>query len=146
MASEIRVGVSLAVKGTELDFRSSPTSFNADQALTNKGHGPGRVIATTAGKDVDLSAFTQPGVMWLQNLDSVNIVTAGVWDPVALKFYPLIELQPGEFYVLRLSRYLKEYYGTGTGTILTDTDPDNVRLRLKSDNANVECQVEVFES
>jgi hypothetical protein len=68
------------------------------------------------------------------NLDSTNYVEVGVL--VGATFYPMLELLPGETYVVRLSRNLQ--YGP-TGTAHTQD------LHLRANTASVKVLVEAFE-
>jgi hypothetical protein len=140
MANEARVTCSLYVRRGSLFYQSQPSSFQADVSTT-KGPSPGAITVSTDGTDVDLSQLVTPGLCRLMNLDDNNYVQYGIWDPTPGIFYPLGELLPGEFTVLRLSRNLgEEYTGVGTGT----TAPVN-SLRIKADTAACVVLVEAFE-
>lgn len=138
MADEAQIRSSLQILIDEVDYISRPTVFTADVSA-GVGPTPGRVVATLAGADIDISLLTIPGLCRIQNLDSTNYVTLGIWDGVS--FFPMDEWLPGETYVKRLSRVLGEEQGTGTGTITADVNT----LRLKADTAPCECIVEIFE-
>lgn len=140
MSNEVTVRVSLQIRKGELDYRSYPTQFQAD-ASVGEGPTPGLVLATTAGVSVDLTELSTPGFCWMQNLDATNYVTYGIWDPENSTFFPIGELLPGEFVMLRLARDIEEEYGTGTGTTGANTN----RLRLKADTASCHVRVEAFE-
>lgn len=140
MASEARITANLQIIKDTLQYQSKPTAFVAD-VEGKKGPTPGAVAITTAGTDIDFSQLTTPGLCRIQNLDDTNYVEYGIWEPTGSIFYPLGELLPGEFFVLRFSRNLQEQYaGTGTGT----TGPTN-RLRFKANTASVDVLVEAFE-
>lgn len=142
MTNEATIRASLAVIQGNVNFRSNPQSFTAD-VTGSAGPGPGLVSATAAGVDIDLSAFTTPAFCVLRNLDQTNFVEYGIWDGVS--FYPLGEIQPGEFYIIRLARNLTREYGTGTGTTGTAIN----RLRVKTNNnssAAANVVAEVFET
>lgn len=145
MANEATIRSSLQIfKGTDpiqLQYLSRPDSFTAT-VTGAKGPVPGAIQATIAGVDVDFSELTQPGLCRIVNLDATNFVTWGIWDPEIAKFFPLGEILPGEFYVIRLSRLLSAELGTGAGT----TGPNTNKLRLKADTASVNVSVEAFEN
>lgn len=125
---------------TLLDYQARPESFAADVTGT-KGPVPGAITCTTAGTDISFSELTTPGLCRIMNLDSNNYVEVGIWEPTGSIFYPLMELLPGESYVIRLSRNLQEQYaGTGTGT----TAPTNT-VRVKANAASCVVLVEAFE-
>jgi hypothetical protein len=144
MADEAQIRASLQIKGSgNLDYQSAPTAFTADVA-GNKGPVPGAISATAAGvgaggTDVDFSELTQPGLCRIQNLDTTNFITFGIWD--GTQFFPLGEVLAGESFVFRLSRDLSEEFGTGTGTTGTAANS----LRIKADTAACNVLVEAFE-
>ena len=139
MANEAYVRSSLRIRVGNLDYQSRPTAFNADLSV-EEGPTPGLVYATVDGADVDLSGLTTPGLCWMQNLDSDNTVTYGIWDPDISKFYPFGDLKPGECVALRLSAYFGQQF-TGTGTSVLDS---NQRLRIKGANATCKTRVDAF--
>lgn len=118
MADEIRVISSLVVRKNNVVYNTSKTAFTAD--MSGKfGPAPGAVTIPVVGIEIDLSGFTTPGFLEISNLedDGGNHFEYGIYDPETLAFFPIGECLPGETYVLRLSRNIKEqYYGTGTGT------------------------------
>lgn len=126
MANEATVRASLSVKKGNIDYASRPGSFQADVSGTN-GPTPGAMAVATAGTDVDLTELTTPGLVRLKNLDATNFFEYGIWDGAT--FHELGEVQPGEEYVLRLSRNF------------TSTS-----LRLKADTAAVKAVVDCFEA
>ena len=142
MADEASIQVSLQIQGSgNLQYRSYPNQFNADVS-GNKGPSPGAFQASVDGTDVDLSELNQPALCRITNLDATNFVTVGIWDSSTSTFYPLMELLPGEFYVVRLSRILGgEIAGTGTSTTQTGNT-----LRIKANTAACNVVVEAFEA
>jgi len=138
MANEASIRSSLSILVGKLDYRSNPTSFNADVS-TADGPTPGTISATLAGTDVSLTELTTPGLCRIMNLDSTNFVEVGVHDGTS--YFPLMELLPGETFVFRLARDLGLEFGTGTGTINADVNT----LRIKADTAACNVTVEVFE-
>lgn len=136
MANEATIRASLQIKKDSLDYRSNPTTFNAT-VNTTKGATPGGITATVAGVVIDLSALSTPGFCRIHNLDDSNFVTFGVYDGVS--FFPLLELLPGEFQVIRLSRYVNlEFVGTGTNA-------DTNQFMVRADTADCEVNVEAFD-
>ncbi len=142
MADEAQIRSSLSIVSGKLEYRSQPTAFNAD-VTGSKGPVPGAIQVTTAGTDVDFSELTTPGLCRLMNLDPTNFVVYGIWDPESHTFFPLGELLPGEFAVLRLARDLQEEMGTAAGTGTTGADTN--RLRFKAHTAACNVLVEAFE-
>lgn len=136
MANEARVNSSLQINKGNLQFRSNPTTFQA--TITGaKGPVPGAITAAVLGTNVNFSELTTPGLCRITNLDAINFVTFGVYDGTS--FYPLGEILPGEFYVLRLSRDLnEEYIGTGTNA-------DANQFRVVANTAACNVLVEAFE-
>jgi hypothetical protein len=140
MANEARLSVGLQISADNLRYQSQPTAFAAD-VTGRKGPTPGAITAPVGGKAVDLGELITPGLCRLMNVDSTNYVEVGIWDPGTDVFYPLVELLPGESFVIRLSRNIQEeYVGTGTGT----TGPGN-RLFVKANFADCVVLVEAFE-
>lgn len=134
---------SLDIRKNNLVWRPQPFNYRGTVSGTERGPYPGALLVSTAGVDVDLTQLTTPGLTIIRNLDSSALTThyieAGIWD--GTKFYPLMELMPGEAYPLRLSRYLGNAYGSGTGTT-----GSGKRLRLKACGAAAYASVEAFEA
>jgi len=140
MSNEATVNASLSIESTELKHRGYPQQFRA--TVTGRlGPGPGAIIVTPSGVDVDLSEFTNPSLYEVRNLDLTNLITIGIWD--GTEFYPLNEVLAGEHYVGRLSRYLGTSIESGSGTGTYDTG--TYTLRLKSDYTNVNAYFGAFE-
>lgn len=141
MSSEAQVTSYLQIIKDNLEYQSRPASFQADVSI-GKGPTPGALTVTTPGVDVDLSELTQPGLCRIANIDSTNRVEVGVWDPETTTFYPMLELLPGETYIVRLSRNIQgEYVGTGTVEgAATNT------LRIKAVSSSCIVLVEAFDS
>lgn len=139
MSDEARLTVSLQITSGNLEYQSRPTAFQADVAGA-KGPTPGAITASTSGTNVDLSQLTQPGLCRIMNLDETNRVEVGVHD--GLLFHPLLELLPGESYVVRLSRNVGEEEDMpGTGTT-----GDVNALCVRANTAACVVLVEAFES
>ena len=138
MADEAQIRSSLQITKGKLEYRSNPTAFTADVSVAD-GPTPGTIAVSTAGVDVDLSQLSTPGFCRVMNLDSTNFVSLGIWDGAT--FYPLLELLPGESFVMRIARDLGEEYGVGTGT--TGAAVNTMRLKANTDSCNV--TVEAFE-
>ncbi len=141
MANEARVTCSLQIRGGNTDYLSRPTSFQANVSSPITGPTPGIVNATQTGTIVSLALLTTPGLCRIQNLDLVNSVEMGVFDPDTNEFYPLLEFLPGESYPLRLSQFLGQELGTATtGTSSVGAD----QLMLRGIGGTVETLVEAF--
>lgn len=143
MANEATVRSALQIRSGNLNYSSLPASFTADVG-TAKGPTPGAVAISPYGTDIDLSQLTAPGLCRVMNLDSSVNIDLGIWDPEALKFYPLMTLLPGETYVIRLASDLAAEFGTGTGT--GSTGPDTNTLRARAQAREAVLLVEAFES
>jgi hypothetical protein len=139
VADEAVVTSQLVINKGHIVYQSQPGSFTADVSGTN-GPTPGAVTATVAGTVVSLAQLANPGLCRVMNIDATNFVTVGVDD--GARFFPLMELLPGESYVFRLSRYLnEEFTDTGTGT-----NADANFLMVKANTAACVVVVEAFES
>jgi len=90
------------------------------------------VTTAAAGVDVDLESLTTPALCRITNLDTTNFIEYGLY--ISATFYPLGEILPGEFYVIRLSRNLEP--GTGLATV----------FRLRADTASCAAVVEAFDA
>lgn len=148
MSDEANIQISLQITKSDdtgiVNYRSYPTQFTAD-VNGSLGPTPGAFIASIYGTDVDLSQLTTPGLCKVSNQDSTNFVSYGICDPETDKFYPLGEILPGEFFLLRLSRNLAhEYAGAGTGTGTTGAKTNT--LRFVADTASCVVLVEAFEA
>lgn len=136
MANEITVNSSLTVQNGSLVYQSRPTAFTATQEVAI-GPVVGSILVSTAGTSVSLASLATPGLCRIQNLDGTNIVEVGLSDGVY--FYPLLDLLPGETYVVRLCRHLgRREVAPGTGS----TTP--LSLMLRADDADCYVLVEAF--
>lgn len=148
MSAEIRVSSSLTVLSGNVRYQSPQSTFtvNLDPSVA-KGPVPGVVLCSLLGTLIDLSQLTTPGMCRLSNDDNsgTNVyVEVGIYDQTAAvnKFYPLLELEPGESCVVRLSRFLGQEFGTNTsGTALLGSDN---RLMIKAVGAAQNVKVEAF--
>lgn len=141
MANEATVTSSLQITKGNLKYASTPKDFRAT-VTGSKGPTPGAITVALAGTKVSLAQLTTPGLCRIANIDSTNYLIYGIFDGV--EFYPLGEVLPGEFYVIRLSRYLGRSIGTGvpgTGTY----DVGTYSLMLKATVAPLVAVVEAFE-
>lgn len=146
MVDEATIRTSLRIRKitgdlTLMDYQSGPTDFRADVSGT-KGPTPGAVAVSVVGTDVDLSELTTPGLCRIMNQDPTNYVTVGIFDTSATEFYPLMELLPGESYVIRLSRHVEtEVEAPGT----SGTYAGATTLRIRANAAPCSVLVEAFE-
>lgn len=138
MSNEATVSSGLVINKNSLQYQSRPASHRVDVTGT-KGPTPGALAVAVTGVNVDLSQLTTPGLCRITNLESSggNYVMVGKYDGTS--FHPLMEVGPGESYVIKLYRYLSaEWVGTGT--------PADVNtMRLMADTAAVNVLVEAFE-
>lgn len=139
----VTVQSSLNVLGTNISYRSQPTGFQGSTVL-EKGPCPGAFTVPKGGKAIDFSNLVTPGYCRIQNLDTKNFITVGVRDLITNRFYPLIEILPGESYPLRWSRsMLGEFSGTGTHPV---TGPESVEVWILANAAPCDVLVEAFEA
>jgi len=139
MANEVTVRNALIIRNDNLNYSSNPTTFRANMS-GSKGAAPGAFSAGVDGTDVDLSQFSRPGFCWIQNLDDTNYVEVGIHD--GSTFYPLMEVQPGEFYIFRISRNIgveETIPGTGTSGVVG-------HLCIRANTAACNVRVDAFES
>jgi hypothetical protein len=148
MSDEARVQSLLTIRKVDasgrvlIDYRHGGGTFTADVGGL-VGPTPGSFVVSVSGTDVDLSRLAAPGGLCrLVNNDPTNFVTVGVYEPGTDEFYPVLELLPGEGYVVRLSRSaLRE--STGTGTLPGGYDS---KLQLRANAAPVVVSVEAFDA
>lgn len=141
MSNEARITTTLNIRKGNLDYTSNK-SFQADVA-TAKGPSPGAISVDTTGEAIDLSELTTPTLCRFTNLSSSGTVEVGITDPQLATFWPMIELLPGESYIVRLSSNLNNQYGTGTGTGTSDATVNNLWARAIT--GTVILVVEAFE-
>ena len=146
MANEARVTVGLSIlkrSGAVTILDEKYMAVFTPTVTGTKGPSPGALTIPVYGKVIPLTELTTPGLCMLRNLDATNYVEWGLYDPQIDQFYPLGEIQPGESYVLRFSRNIREQYeGTGTGT----TAVGGVEFFMKANAADVVVSVEAFEA
>ena len=138
MADEATIRASLQISKGNVSYRSYPDNFTADVA-GEKGPSPGAVTVSDEGTDVDLSEITNPGFCRIYNQGSTTLVI-GVWDGTA--FHALQDVLTGEHYIVRLSQFVGDQFGTATSTATTGTGNT---LRIKSIGGSGTALVEVFE-
>lgn len=145
MASEAEIRASLQIRTTdgEIEYGSRPTTFTGD-ITGRKGPTPGAITVSIAGTDVDFSELSTPGYARIQNQDLTNRVDVGIWDPETGVFYPMLELLPGESYIIRISRIFPGEYGTDPA--VGSTGPNTNRLRIRANVASCVVLVEAFET
>jgi hypothetical protein len=126
---------------TTIDYRPSEGAFTAT-VVGSKGPVPGSISVSTVGVSVDFSELTQPGLCRIKNQDSAITVMVGIWEPDTSKFYPFMDLLPGERYPIRLSHLLSGELGGGIGT----DGASNNSLMIKSLSGTPNVLVEAFEA
>jgi hypothetical protein len=131
MANEAQINSLLQVKKEGVDYRSLPSSFQADVAGSGFGPYPGLVQATTAaaGIEVDLTVFTTPGYFSAHNIHLSNYAIIGVHD--GSTFHGLLEVLAGEIY---------------TGRVWQDILTGGKTLRVKSSTGTVPIIMDIFEA
>lgn len=140
MADEAQIRVSMSIRAGNIDHQTRPTAFTVD-VDGRFGPAPGTIAIAVAdtGQEIDLSMFTTPGLCAIQNLDAVNYVEVGIYEPATSTFYPLLEIGPGEIYIMKLTRnLLEEYVGTGTSA------PTN-QLRARATGGTCNVTFSIFE-
>jgi len=143
MANEITVTGQLVISSGQIDYASRPTSFRADMDGA-KGPSPGAVSVGAMGTQIDLSELAHPGMCRMQNLDDTYTIHVGIYDSDSDRFFPMIELKPGENYIFRLSSYLSRDLSTGTSG--TGTLGAANQLWARCDGGVADLLVEAFES
>ena len=143
MSSEASIRVSLQINKLPFRYQSQPTGFSAD--ISNaRGPSPGYIKVATTVTAVDLSELTQAGLCRITNLSETYRIEVGIKDVADAKFYPLMELLPEEFFLIRLSRNIgveEDVPGTGT------TGPINsLAIRAVGAPSTVDVLVEAFDS
>ena len=141
MADEARLTIGLQVVKDNLKYKPPVSSFRID-VDGSKGPTPGALTITTAGEQVLFSELTTPGLCRIINYDGENYIEYGIQDPATSQFYPLGEVGPGEEYVIKLSRNLRQAYLPETGT---GTTSDVNALYLKATGGSCNVSVEAFE-
>lgn len=152
MADEAQIRLGLRIVRAPLDYQSNPTAFTMD-VLNSSPPIPGKIVATPAGVDLDLTNLGVPGLIWLMNMSTQDFVTWGVVDPDTDKFLPVGELPianastGGKPFLHNLSRYLYTGFsgaiGTGTGT---GTLGHPATLRFYSNDVDCEVFVAAFDA
>ena len=114
MSDEIKIRTQVTIRKGNVDYRSNPTQTVEDQTGEG-GPAPGAFLVTTTGQNVDLSQFTTPGRVWIQNQDDTNYIEVGVHDGTL--FHPFLEILQGNIETVRFSRNIgEEQTIPGTGT------------------------------
>jgi hypothetical protein len=158
MANEVQVRATLNILSSQLNYKSTPSAYNANLPYGNnpaKGPSPGAITVTNVGVNVNFSQLVQPGLCFIQNLstqtnvsatDNTGMVEYGIWDPSVQRFHPLGELLPGEFHIIRLSRHLMVEYGTGPGTgTIAGVHTNSLRIRSMTPTPQL-VRVDAFDS
>jgi len=122
MSSEATISSSLTITVGNYRYQSLPGSFAADvSAAGAAGPTPGSVLASLTGTTVSLANITNKGGLCrIQNTDLTNFIEVGVYDTSLTEFIPILELLPGESFIMRLSRFIGQHAGAGTGTTGSD--------------------------
>jgi hypothetical protein len=141
MSQEIRIQATLQVTNPPVQYYSQPGVSIANQVGVG-GPAPGTVLAGVGGININFGPLTTPACCRIQNYDTVNFITYGVFDAESNEFYPLGEALPGESYVIRLSRHMKTVYPpTGTGS-----PGAPLSFHIRADRAPCLVQVDAFQA
>jgi hypothetical protein len=119
-----RIQKVLQISSGNCQYQTPPqnSAFTAN-VLGANGPTPGTILcALDPGTNISLTQLTSYGGFYeITNLDPVNYVVVGIYDPGTAKFYPIHDVLAGESYVNRLSQHFgEEYHGTGTGAASTN--------------------------
>lgn len=138
-----RVTSSLQIVQGNLNYQSLPSAFVPTVTFANGPNGPtpGAVTISVNGTDITFSQLTaMGGLCVLQNINSTSTIRVGARDKTSNEFYPIMDLLPGESYVIRLSADLgKEELGTGTFS------GSNSVLHCKAVGANAILSINAFD-
>lgn len=146
MAGEVTVTVGLQIRNGNFKFTEGNTTFKDDQSLA-AGVGPGLVLVSTEGTDIDMSAIPYPGWCKITNIsptDGGSAISIGLYDPETDRYYPIWEVGPGQVHAGKFDEQFQweEYPASGLGTG-TGTGGSGNRLRLRAKAhacyARVEC-------
>lgn len=138
MANEAKITNSLQIYVGTLQYSSLPNQFMCNVS-TARGPTPGAIAVSTNGTNVNLDALTTPGLCRIMNIGNYRIEW-GIHDGSI--FHPIGEVEPGESYIVKLSRNLGvEEAQTGTGT----TGKVN-HLYVRAVTAASTALIEVFEA
>lgn len=129
MANEFTITSKLKLVNSNLNFNPASSTFQPDQTTANVSLQT--ISATTTGVTVSLATLTTPGIIQIQNVDTTNYVSIGLY--ISSTFYPLAELLPGETWIFRLAR-----------DILTANAGAAV-LRLKANTATCSVLLQAFD-
>lgn len=76
------------------------------------------VPTTSAGTAISLAKLSASGAGWLVNTDATNYVEIGV--QVSGTFYPLLRLDPGEGFPIRLAQGISPYARSHTAACVLE--------------------------
>lgn len=145
MSREVQASARLSIRdaGQRIDWKTPQRSFSFDLADTY-GPTPGVILATVHGTDVDLSAIDVLGWCFFHNLDEVNYVQVGIWDPSAPRFHPFMRLPPTFAWPVLLDEFLQWEFGSGPGTGTGTLGAEDKRLRVRAYNQSCRVRVEAW--
>lgn len=122
MANEISLNWMMTVTnpttGTGVGSTKTPPQQSITQAAQGRHAQVITVATTAAGVALATGSISTTGVCWFKNLDSTNYVEIGV--QVAGTFYPVIRLNAGESYPVRLSQGVTFYRRANTASVLLE--------------------------
>jgi len=124
MANEISVQVGLTVQNpsttgalASLNVPSRAVSITQNTAAPASTGGT-QTIGFAAHEALVVTDITTLGVAFFRNRDAANFVEIGV--DVGATFYPLVRLNAGESYVLRLSQGITVYAQADTAAVILE--------------------------
>ena len=120
MSNEISIRASINLRSSTQpnnNYRTTPGAYVAD-FNGSAGPTPGTFLVSPTGTDVLLSLLnTLGGFIEVWNVDPVNPVHYGIYDPNSNRFFPLFMLNAGEGAMPgRISTMFGNDYMTGTGS------------------------------
>lgn len=119
MANEITSTFSLSCSKGSLSFsRSFTKQISLSASAPNVAGGTQAIATTAAGEAISLGDVATNGVAYFVNLDSANYVELGIQNGGT--FYPLVRLNAGEGYPLRLSQGITPYARANTASVVLE--------------------------
>ena len=119
MANEITSGFTLNVTKGSLTFsRNMSKQITLSASSPNVAGGTQSIPTTAGGEAVGLGDVATNGVAYFVNLDSTNYIEIGV--NVAATFYPLIRLNAGEGFPMRLAQGIAPYARANTAAVVLE--------------------------
>jgi hypothetical protein len=113
MSGEVRVQAMLQIVTGNTFYQSRPTGFVGNLvghagtgSVGATGPAPGAFPIQTAGTIPNLGALDQPGFARISNIDNKGAYDFGLY--IGGVFYPFLEVEAGQSYVLKFSKNLNK--------------------------------------